>query len=118
MYINSNMTPREAFKFYGKLPDDWIESLIEDQEMLYDLNGVSSYIEDALAQYPDEDFIESEGIFDDLREIASNVRGENKSRILAVIEKLEALQLSISRQTEYGAEELRKALATIEFNEV
>jgi len=113
MYVNSNMTPREAFNQFGTLPESMIDSLINTQEAADQTSGVCPNIEETLTQYPGEDFIESAGVFDDLRAIARSVRGDNKAAILNVIEKLEALQLCIARQSEYGKSELNNALNDI-----
>jgi len=114
MYINSNLTSREALNLFGTLPADHIERLIDIEEAQESARGVAPYIEEAITCFPGEDFIESEGVLDDLRKIAKTVRGDNRVAILAVIEKLEGVQLGTARQAEYGVSELRNALREIE----
>lgn len=113
-YINSNLSPREVFRIYGTLPDNMIEDLLDTQDAADATCGASPYIEEAMTMYPGEDFIDQEGVFDDLRAIAASVRGDNRKAVQAVIEKLEGLQLGVSRQSEYGIDELRKALKSME----
>ncbi len=112
MYINSNLSPREAFRIYGQLPEQIINRLIDHNEACEDIADCAANIREASSQFPEEDFL-SETI-SDLQKIVKRIRGENKTDLQVAIDALEEIQLTFSRATEYGRKELNEALTVIE----
>ena len=112
MIINSNMTNREAYSQHGRLPEDRMEQLLAVEEDLNALASIHGNITEAMSQYPDEDGIDP--VLDELRAVASRLRGGNKDTLNEAIEKLESFGQSQVHAGAYGAEELRKALAVVE----
>ena len=112
--LGSNYSAREVLNITGTLSAQVIEGMVDNAENAEAMRETIPNIEEAKGCFPDEDFIDASGIISDLRAIAARVRGENKAGILAAIEALEALQTEVFGQTEYGMEELTKALNVLE----
>lgn len=112
MQINSNMSPREAFRFYGQLPESLIEQLLDDSEFAEENQNAIPLIYEAKAQFPNEDF--AQDIISELQFIAKRLRGNNREELLDTIRNLEKLQSEIARESEYGHRELASALAILE----
>jgi len=110
LIINSNLTNREAYSQYGKLTDERMEALFEVESAIDKLSDGEWCVKEALAQFPDEDFLEV--TIKNLQATYKKLRGDNKENLKEVIESLEKLQLSQARATEYATEELDK-LATL-----
>jgi hypothetical protein len=114
IHLGTNYSAREVFNITGTLPADVIECMVNNAEDADSMRETIPNIEEAKGCFPNEDFIEADGVISDLRDIAARVRGENKAAILAVMEKLEALQLAVFHQSEYGRSELTSALTVLE----
>lgn len=106
----SNMTPREEFRLNGTLCETTMEALIVESEdsSTIKLDGVQCYVSEAKGCFPSEDFLTS--IRGEILTIANRLRGNNKLQLLDLIEKLGQIESEINQQSEYGADELRKAL--------
>ena len=104
-YINSNLTNREAYAQYGKLDEERMQKLLDIEDNYQPWDNVH-YVQEASAQYPEEDFLQDD--IKALQRLVKNVRGDNKATLLGVIATLEDLQLQQARATEYGREELGK----------
>lgn len=104
-YINSNLTNREAYAQYGKLDDARMQELLdlEDEHQPAENEG---YVQEASAQYPEEDFLHDN--VEILQKLAKNLRGDNKATLIEVITALDDIQIQQSRATEYAREELGK----------
>jgi len=105
LIIPINMTSREAYAQYGALTDERMEALF-DAEELAENNTNDYHIQEAIAQYPDEDFLE--GTINNLQTICKKLKGNNKDFLTAAILRLEQIQFTQERATEYGLEELGK----------
>lgn len=82
---------------------------------LIDAEGVGDvkpHLDEAYSQFPEDDFLSS--ITEELGELADKMRGPNKATLKAIIERLGELELSTARATEYGREELTKAIDAID----
>ena len=69
------------------------------------------YIEEACTQYPAEDALQPH--ITALRAMASKLRGDNRTALLAIVEDLEQAQSDAMHAGEYGRDELRKALGVL-----
>ena len=112
LIINSNLTNREAYSQYGKLTDERMEALFEVESAIDNLSGGECYVQEAIAQFPDEDFLEV--VIENLQATYKKLRGDNKENLKEVIESLEDLQISQARATEYAVEELNKLTKLLE----
>lgn len=64
------------------------------------------WADEALAQFPEEDFLES--VIEDCMELQSQTTGaRTKTSLQEIIEKLTDIQKTIAGQTEYGREQLK-----------
>lgn len=107
------MTPREEFRLNGSLCEQTIESLIERQEdeSNLDVEGAVVYMEEAKGCFPDEDFLTA--VRTEIRTVANRLRGRNKDELLELVEKLGQIESEITQQSEYGQDELKKALGCL-----
>lgn len=112
MYTDSNLTPREAYRLNGSLPDSLIESLLDNVEAVTNAEGVSAHVQEALGCFPKEDFLAS--FIEDLYTLSKRLRGDNKAEALSLIEKAEDLQQCVFNQGDYGRSELHEANKTLE----
>lgn len=85
MYIPSSMTNDEAFTMYGTLPADRIEALLEIEDI--DVSGAITDIQEAACQFPAEDFLSEQ--MDALHDLAKKLRGDNKERLLHILQCLD-----------------------------
>lgn len=106
----SSMTPREEFRLNGTLCEKTIEALIIRHEDENDLQIESAkvYVKEAKGCFPEEDFLTS--IRAEIRTIANRLRGRNKDELLQLVEQLGDVESTINQQSEYGNDELKKAL--------
>ena len=111
MYINSNMTNIEAFKLYGTLPADRIESILEAETQLSELQGIEGNLIDANS-FPAEDFLAE--VISDLQTLKRGMRGNNRENLDAIIEKLEDIAQCTFNASEHGRSELQAALKAIQ----
>lgn len=83
--------------------------LLKRWETALDAKGISiddiePNIAEALAVYPGEDFLAE--LQSELRELSTNLRGNNKDKCLEILEGLDDLAQCIHNQSEYGRSEL------------
>lgn len=57
LIIPVNLSSEEAFHQFGKLTDERMESLFDAETAIDKLSGGECLIQEALAQFPDEDFL-------------------------------------------------------------
>ena len=112
--FGTNHSAREIFNITGTLPAQLIEDMVDHTEDVEAMCETIPNIEEGKNCFPGENFIDASGAISDLLDIAARLRGDNKAAILAVIEKLDALQLEVARQSEYGHSELTNALNVLE----
>lgn len=107
----SNLTAKEYFKLHGTLTPERIEALLDNEESLEAITGVDAYIQEAMGQFPPEDFLHD--IKTRLFELTKRIRGANKSDLSAIIESMDdALQCQFN-SSDYGRSELRSARKAI-----
>jgi molecular chaperone DnaK (HSP70) len=104
----SSMTAQEEFRMTGTLSPNRIESLLSVEGRLEALDGLSNHIEEAMSQYPAEDFLSD--IESRLHEFAKKLRGQNKEALLGIIESLSDLAQTTFYAADYGRSELKEAL--------
>lgn len=110
----SNMTPDEEYRLNGTLCAPTIESLLDAQHEIenLDFEGAEAYLKEARGCFPAEDELSSS--IQEIRRIANRLRGANKLQLLDAVEKLEQTQYSLNQQAEYGHSELGKALKCLQ----
>ena len=114
LYIPSNMSPREALNLYGALPINTIEALIDAQEAMNNQSEIKPYLSEAKSCFAAEDCIQE--LIHDATALARTLRGANKAAMLELLEKMESRQLELSREGEYGTDQLNQALKAISGN--
>lgn len=109
----SSMTPEEEFRLFGKISRVNTEMLLDVYAAVGDggVDDVPDHINEALAQYPAEDFLSD--ILRRLNILVANVRGSNKENLLGIIESLDDVAQTTHYATEYGRGELHVALNKI-----
>jgi len=106
---SSNMTHAEYYLLNGTLSPVRCEELIEVSDAMNRVAGHAGGIDEALGQFPDEDFLQE--IIDDLGTLARNLRLDNRQTCKDIVKALELLQTETNQAAEHGREELRKVLA-------
>ena len=99
---------------YGKLNDERIEALLETEELIGDprIPGAIVDIQEAACQFPAEDFLSEQ--IESLQELAKKLRGDNKERLLHIIECLDDVAQCVSNASDFGHEHLSKAETALE----
>lgn len=108
----SNMTPREHFRLTGTVPGDILELLIEKSERLAEVQNIDGLLEDARAQFPDEDFLQE--VIDRVNALAKNLRGANREAAARIAQSLDSISMTTMRSSEYGREQINLALKDLE----
>jgi hypothetical protein len=111
MYINSNLSAKEAFNLYGTLPVEMLEKCVD----FYDAASDQDLTEfgDVKAGFPDEDFLEP--ILDLLKNLSGNLKkSATKEALQFIIEQAEDLQLTVASSSEYGMEQLTETIERLE----
>ena len=108
-YVASNMTFAEEFRMTGTLRPEVIERLIDSVPESGMVDGIKVKINEASGMYPSEDFLQP--TIDQLREIASRLRGRNRDDLLALVTSIDNLAQCTHADAEYGRSELREALS-------
>lgn len=106
------LTPQEHYRMHGCLAPEHTEEALDAIEACDALGAIDGYIKEAKAQFPEEDFLQEP--IDELRKLAEPMRGENKAKLIALADKLQALQVSTFHESEYGIDELKKALKELD----
>lgn len=102
-------TAEEFYRLNGYLSRDYAEPLLDAQNKLESVSGVDSYIQEAMGQYPAEDFLSE--IVSDLHALAKRMyKGDNKTELLRIIESMDDALQCQSNASDYGREELHNAL--------
>lgn len=113
MKINfSNLSAREHLRLNGTIPAEMLESLLDKEEKLQTISGIEAHLSEAKACFPAEDFLEP--IRQALQELHKNLRGANREKLGGILESLDDLAQCVFNESDYGRDELRKALATIQ----
>jgi len=110
--VFSSLTPTETFRMYGSLTRRQIEDLLGKDEALRELEGIDAHIDEAMCQYPAEDFLES--IKTRLHELSKKLRGDNKDTLNGIIESLDDIAQCTFYAADYGRDELQKARNAID----
>lgn len=108
MFYASNMSAEEEFRITGTLNPGAIETLLDRETLLRNLDGIDVKIEEGMAQFPSEDFLQ--GTINRLHQLAKKLRGENRLKVLAIIECLDDLAQCTFNAADYGRSELKDAL--------
>ena len=108
----SNLTAQEELRLTGTLALPRIEELLELDDKLKGLSRIGAHIDEAMAQYPAEDFLTP--IMDRLHQFSKRLRGDNRSDLLAIIETIDDFAQCTFNAADYGRNELRKATRAIE----
>lgn len=111
MYQSYNLTNREAYRM-GCLSDESIEAMIDFQETVEAVEGVTCHIQEARGSLLGEDFLA--GFIDELYTLSKRLRGENKAEAVRLIESAESLQYELHCQQDYARDELRQAQKALE----
>lgn len=107
----SNMTHAEYFRLNGTLNEARCRDLIDLSGEVDSVSGIDAQIEEGMAQYPAKDFLA--GIMDRLHALTKTMRGANRDDLKGIIEALDDLAQTTFYASEYGREELNKALTTL-----
>lgn len=98
---------QERFAYFGNDPKAAILGELADRSNAEDLfSGIESYVDEAHAAYPEEDF--AGDVISDLQTFAKRLRGENRADLLAIANTLTELQHQQFLSTDHGREELSK----------
>ena len=108
LIIPMNLTPREAYRQFGTLNDEWMEYLFEAEEKLAEMPDISPALDEISAQFPAEDFLQD--AISALQKVIHNTRGANKEALTAIHDQLDEIQAAQRRATEYALDEAHKLI--------
>jgi len=111
MILASNLSPSEEMRINGSLSGPTIDALIDASDQLAAISGIDAHISEGMAQFPAEDFLS--GPISDLIDLAKRLRGDNKAALQGIIESLEDLAQCQFNASDYGRDELQKAIDAI-----
>lgn len=106
-WSSSNFTDEEVFRMTGTLPAERIEALLDHSAQLKQLTNIDGHIDDAMAQFPAEDFLSD--LKQEMYELAKRLRGDNKEALTNLCAMLDDRLQTQFYATEYGTNELFKA---------
>lgn len=112
LIIPMNLTPREAYRQFGTLNDDWMEYLFDAEEKLAEMPDISPALDEISAQFPAEDFLQD--AINTLQKVISNTRGANKEALTAIRDQLDEIQTTQGHATEYALDETHKLIQELE----
>ena len=113
MKINhSNLSAREHLRLNGQVPADMLETLLDKEEMLNSITGIEAHLSEANICFPAEDFLEP--IRWQLQDLHRSLRGANREKLGGILESLDDFAQCIFNESDYGRDELRKALDIIQ----
>lgn len=102
------LSPAEYYRVHGTLPQSCVEDLIVFHEDNSEEVDVTAYLQEAKGCFPSEDFLQ--GPIKEIGELAKKMRGDNRKALEALAQSLEEIQSATWQQSEYGADEIKKAL--------
>lgn len=111
-YHFANLTDQEYFNLRGTLTSERIQELIDQSALVEAASEAKSALQDALGVYPCEDCLQS--VIDDLKQLAKNLRGENKNEVNSILLGVEERQNQLHNQSEYGAEVINNFIRSLE----
>lgn len=111
MFLGSNCTAEEELRLTGTVTGERLNNLLDQETQLTALKDVAPHIQEALGQFPAEDFLEEHKTR--LVMLAKNMRGANKEALQAIIETLDDISMTTFYASDYGSNELRQALGKI-----
>lgn len=112
MHHLSHLTPDERERYAYLAGQAQLAELCEFQSQTEDLCSVEPHLSEARGCYMPEDFLH--GPLKDLRAIAKRLRGENRAELERIAQAIEEARDEQARSSEYGRDELDKALDLID----
>lgn len=103
-----NYSNEELFRISGTLPPDRIELLLDHGDTMKRLNSVSSSAQEASGCYMQEDFLSDQ--LHNLQSLLRCLRGENRRRLIKIIEDIEHNISMQVNEGDYGKDVLRNML--------
>lgn len=88
-----------------------IEELLDCESAMEASSDACVHIGEAKGCFPEEDFMDY--LIDELKDYTKGCRGENKKALMEFVNKMNLLQAEVNQQSEYGADELKKALEVL-----
>ena len=114
MYTTSSLLDKiKKYTNIAETPEllDMLEDQLKEAERL-SACGVNGCIDEAMAQYPAEDFLSAH--IDRLHVLSKHLRGNNREELIAIIGAAEDLAQCTFYAAEYGRSELNKAVKRVE----
>ena len=112
LIIPMNLTPREAYRQFGTLNDDWMEYLFDAEEKLAEMPDISYVLDEISAQFPARDFLQE--VIDKLQKVIHNTRDANREALTAIRDQLTEIQTTQGHATEYALDEAHKLIQELE----
>ena len=109
---HSNLSAREHLRLNGQVPADMLETLLDRADALESLGGLDAHLSEANGCYPAEDFIEP--VRWQIQDLHTSLRGANREKLGGILESLDDLAQCIFNESDYGRDEIRKALNIIQ----
>lgn len=101
------LTDEEYFRVHGTLNVARIEGLLRMAVCVEGSEAVRSKIEDAIASFPDEDFLEP--AIGKLKVLWNKIPAQHRGELTRITAELEEVQTATQQSSEYGLEQLESA---------
>lgn len=107
----TNLTASEELRLTGAVTGERLEKLLDCEAQVEKLDDVGTHIDEALAQFPKEDFIGEHK--KRLLVLRNKLRGDRRAELDEILEALDDLAGEITNSADYGREELNLARAAL-----
>ena len=107
----TNLTASEELRLTGAVTGERLEKLLDCEVRVEAVDGIGAHIDEALAQFPGEDFIEEHK--KRLLVLRNKLRGDRRAELDEILEALDDLSSEITNSADYGREELNQARAAL-----
>ena len=113
MHINANLSAEERERIAYMAVDNQTASLLDAQAAIENLSTPLDYIQEARGSLPSEDWLQDE--LTELRHAIGAMRkGANRDVLAHLLQRIEDKRDEQARSSEYGLEQLDKAVEAIE----
>lgn len=101
------LTDEEYFRVHGTLNTARIEGLLRMAVCVEGSEAVCPMIQDAIASFPDEDFLEP--VISKLKVLWNKIPHQHRGELTRITAELEEVQTATLQSAEYGREQLESA---------
>jgi hypothetical protein len=107
----NHLTLEEEFRITGTLTAKRFEKLLDENALAQDVIDVDANIQEAMACFPAEDFMNP--VRNKVHQMMARAKGSNKEALCELLEIVNDLSAEVFNSSDYGRQELRFAMDSI-----